>query len=860
MGNYVKILNKKIENVEVAALDKYEYRVRAEEIRSLIDKKEYVEAVKIADTIDWNRVKSVQMLCTISDLYKISRRYEESRDILLLAYERHPTGRMIVYSLCELAIKMEDILHAIEYYKEFVQIAPKDTSRYILQYIIYEAQDVGLEERIAVLEEYKRRDYREKWAYELAYLYHRIGLTTRCVEECDELILWFGEGKYVTKAMELKMLHHPLTPIQEQKYKKKQRISHIDAENVDIEENVYQEFEDEALADSIPEENFPEEEHDNIKVKTVDLSQYNTINLQRELAESMKEILGDEVTVTTEEMPTEDMIKNAIVAPLLQNTVELTLPETLVEEEVYPIPEEMQESEIYEPEAYESETYEIETDELESSQLKGAEDAFPKQKAMIQPIDQQDATEIKLGKPTAIKETSTQAPDNIKPFEDILSQEYDGQISLVVPDATLIEKQITGQMSIHEVLAEWEKTKTENQQKRMEDVKKRVLEHTGSLFAEFDESVKQELLADMEEMAKEANRVSDEKGRLEETKSEVEEVDSNTKDDTDNNIIAEIISEDKALLTEEDTLEAEEAVQEADNEIPGIQQEKVTFNTEALSHISEQLIEALAETEAKNKPEEEKQSKNTRVLSEEEKELFESFMNTKGIEEQIMNAIDTISLASYTGNVIITGEPGAGGTNLAKNLIKEVQMTDDNFSGKVAKITGRVFDKKDIFAALDMLANGALIVEKANGLSVKGLQQLTKALERSNKGIIVIMEDTKTEIDKLLHKHAAIENNFNARIDLGELENDALVSYGKEYAKDREYTIDEMGVLALYTRIADMQTSDHTVTVEDVKEIMDDAMRRADKKNISHFMDILFAKRYDEDDMIILRENDFLDY
>lgn len=837
MGNYVKILNEKIENVEVAALDKYEYRVRAEEIRSLIDKKEYVEAVKIADTIDWNRVKSVQMLCTISDLYKISRRYEESRDILLLAYERHPTGRMIVYSLCELAIKMEDILHAIEYYKEFVQIAPKDTSRYILQYIIYEAQDVGLEERIAVLEEYKRRDYREKWAYELAYLYHRIGLTTRCVEECDELILWFGEGKYVTKAMELKMLHQPLTPIQEQKYKKKQRISHIDAENVDIEENVYQEFEDEALADSIPEENLPEEEHDNIKVKTVDLSQYNTINLQRELAESMKEILGDEVTVTTEEMPTEDMIKNAIVAPLLQNTVELTLPETLVEEEVYPIPEELQESENYEPENYEPENYELETDELEtdelkSGQLKEAEGAYTKQKAMIQPIDQQDATEIKLGKSAEIKKTSEQITNNIKPFEDILSQEYDGQISLVVPDATLIEKQITGQMSIQEVLAEWEKTKSQNQQKRMEDVKKRVLEHTGSLFAEFDESVKQELLADMEEMAKEANRVSDEKGRMEETKSEVEE----------------------------DTLEAEEAIQEADNEIPGIQQEKVTFNTEALSHISEQLIEALAETEAKNKPEEEKQSKNARVLSGEEKELFESFMNTKGIEEQIMNAIDTISLASYTGNVIITGEPGAGGTNLAKNLIKEVQMTDDNFSGKVAKITGRVFDKKDIFAALDMLANGALIVEKANGLSVKGLQQLTKALERSNKGIIVIMEDTKTEIDKLLHKHAAIENNFNARIDLGELENDALVSYGKEYAKDREYTIDEMGVLALYTRIADMQTSDHTVTVEDVKEIMDDAMRRADKKNISHFMDILFAKRYDEDDMIILRENDFLDY
>ena len=199
-------------------MDKSEYKLRAEEIKDLISRGEYAQAAEIADTIDWRRVKSVMMLCTISDLYKINRRYEDARDMLLLAYERRPGGRTICYSLCELSIKMEEYVQAIEYYKEFVQVAPKDPGRYILQYKLYEAQDVSLEERIAVLEELKKRDYREKWAYELAYLYHRVGLAARCVEECDELILWFGEGKYVIKAMELKMLHQPLTPEQQEKY------------------------------------------------------------------------------------------------------------------------------------------------------------------------------------------------------------------------------------------------------------------------------------------------------------------------------------------------------------------------------------------------------------------------------------------------------------------------------------------------------------------------------------------------------------------------------------------------------------------------------------------------------------------
>ena len=262
-------------------LDKYEYKIRAEEIKTLISQKKYVEAAKVADTIDWTRVKSVMMLCTVSDLYKVNRRFDDAKLLLEMANERHPAGRMIIYSLCDLSIKMGEVVQAIEYYKDFVQIAPNDSGRYVLQYKLYEAQDVGLEERIAVLEELKKRDYREKWAYELAYLYHRVGLATKCVEECDELILWFGEGKYVIKAMELKMLHQPLSPAQQQKFEaymmRKQGLRVPEPEEKQKGRNA-------AAKNGAAAE-------DDIHVKPMDVGQYNTINLQKELAKSMEELM-----------------------------------------------------------------------------------------------------------------------------------------------------------------------------------------------------------------------------------------------------------------------------------------------------------------------------------------------------------------------------------------------------------------------------------------------------------------------------------------------------------------------------------------------------------------------------------------
>ena len=307
-------------------MDKQEYKLRAEEIKSLIAKRDFFGAVKIADEIDWTRVRSVAMLCTVSDLYKANRRYKESKELLLMAYERHPNGRMILYSLCELSIKMGEMVQAMEYYKEFVQLAPMDNGKYILQYKLFVANEVSLEERIAVLEELKKRDYREKWGYELAYLYHRIGLATKCVEECDELILWFSDGRYVKKAMELKMLHQPLTMAQEASY------------NAFVGKNA-------ELPKPEPVVDKPIEEQ--IKEPSVSVGQYDTINLQKALAESMREVLspvvGDPVSENKENPDSIGGVTSQIMASMFQNTSdmkEVYFEDTM--EDMVPSPEQRQ--------------------------------------------------------------------------------------------------------------------------------------------------------------------------------------------------------------------------------------------------------------------------------------------------------------------------------------------------------------------------------------------------------------------------------------------------------------------------------------------------------------------------------------
>ena len=900
-------------------MDKYEYKVRADEIKALISEGEYAEAAKIADTIDWRRVKSVMMLCTISDLYKINRRYEDSRDILLLAYEKGSGRRPIVYSLCELSIKLEEYVQAIEYYKEFVQLAPKDSGRYVLQYKLYESQEVSLEERIAVLEEFKKKDYREKWVYELAYLYHRVGLESKCVEECDEMFLLLGEGRYVLKALELKQLHQPLTEEQQKKYEQMKHTggiieAEIVTEGKAIKEEAGKETEDEeddefskarnVLTD--PTQELPGKELDDIQVKTVDVSQYNTINLQRELAESMKEFL--EETPAVNEVPirqdTDEMqmiSEEILVGEDAQETVDQISEQT---SEQISAQEEDQEEATPSEEVFFGNTSEVNIDDVVSELVEKDAETAKSFESMQEPVLKEASepghTEEKptnipaAGVNPAVSNTGVIRTFH-KPsgYDNILSQEYDGQISLVVPEQEKVEKQITGQLSIDDVMAEWERMKKENEQKMLAEIRERVHKQTDSLFADFDEATKTGLLEELEKAMvdaamKESKRKADEQrpkvvkvSDIEHEKDEPEEI--LTQEQETEEIPAEAEEpeaedvsldepETEDIVPEEEEPEAEDIVpeeeepeaqgivpeeEEPEAEDPETEEESEEEEPEEEAGVQDPDESEQAEDEQVEKPEDRHRS---REMTKSEREQFAPFIHHKKTRRQIVDVIDNISMASYAGNVVITGEEGTGTTALAKLLVKEVQLSDNNFSGKVAKISGGTMNKKDVGATLSKLSGGALIIENAASMKKNTVDALVKELNQEGKGLIVLLEDKKDAMEEFLANYPALTPLFNLRVDVEALDDQTLVKYAKKYALDHEYVIDELGVLALHTRIADMQTSDHEVTLSEIEEIVDEAIYFADKKTPKHFFDILLGKRYDEEDMVILREKDFMHY
>lgn len=959
-------------------MDKYEYKVRADEIKSLISEGEYEEAVKIADSIDWRRVKSVMMLCTISDLYKINRRYEDSRNILLLAYEKQK-GRLIVYSLCELSIKLGEYVQAIEYYKEFVQIAPKDSGRYILQYKLYEAQDVSLEERIEVLEELKRHDYREKWAYELAYLYHRVGLESKCIEECDEMILWFGEGRYVLKAYELKMLHTSLTPEQQQKYEELKshngmRASDLAVDQAAVREEAKYETEDEGddeysrqmnqLTDDtkqIPKtEQAPSSADDlDIQVKTVDVSQYNTINLQKELAESMRELLENK----TEEMPAgevNDLMMTQMYAPVdhAESADEPVQEDEAADKETIRIPD-MQPVELQTEQPVTAEEPVAEVQEAltqETAYAETTEQPVVEKQEKSQPVLRQDTDEMKLitdedlkqadeevffgntsevnvqdvvselaeknADRTAfrpVEEEQAEVTPRVTPvsldamsntgvirtfnkksgYDDMLSQEYDGQISLVVPESEKVEKQITGQLSIEDVMAEWERIKKETEEKRLKEIRERVRKQTDNLFADFDESTKSGLLEELENamvtaaMKEEKLRADKEKPKVvkvsdiekqreekaahpqereeakpEPVKEQEEIIEESVEEVIEEQPVTEPVMEEVPVQDElvEDAViidEEEEAADEPAEEIVEESAEEVTGET-----VDAEPTEESTEAEAAEEPDEPVQTtgevisstEKGRELTEQEREEFAPFIHHRRTRRQIAEVIDNISLASYTGNVVVTGEEGTESTAFAKLLIKDVQSNDSNFSGKVAKISGSVLNKKDIAETLNKLANGALIVEDAAALKKPSVDVLLREMNQEEKGLILVLEDTKNRMDAFLAKNKDLQEVFNLRVDLEALDDQTLVKYARKYALEQEYSIDDLGILALHTRIADLQTGDHEVTLSEIEELVDEAIYYADKKTPKHFFDVLFGNRYDDEDMIILREKDFMHY
>lgn len=960
-------------------MDKYEYKLRSDEIVKLIEEEKYVEAANIADMIDWRRVKSITMLLKVSALYRVNRRNEDSKAVLQIAYERYPANRAVLYSLCEVSVELDDVVAAIEYYKEFVKLAPRDNGVFTLRYRILEAQEASLEERIELLEELKKRDYQEEWAYELAYLYHRVGLTTKCVEECDDLILWFGDGPYVMKAMELKMLHAPLTPIQQKKYdmaKARQSQEDYAAGDTYSEEN-YSEDESYAEAgygaeaaypkenysgeesypedgygtedaypeenysgeesyaedgygveDAYPEENYNEEPYpeddyrteeiytedtyladnaevdniDNYAVEenqsvssayrdtgSIDMSQYNTINLQKVVAESMKELFADDEDIFAEEradivQPEDIHQKNATETEASNPSAEdNTEDNTLIQEDHEELPQS-------EPETTEKEqTVPVHTSRV-AQMVTGVSEIAPEphtgaiSKVFVPGEDarviRQDTDMDMLRDITeeSVQEEHDRLEENGENVFDEQPTLQEEIASIPVPeeevaDAVQEEEQdtqeevfhpMTGQMNLDEVLGEWERMKQENAAKHKEEVRKLVLQQTGKIFENFDNSVKNGIFGELEK---------EDEGEVEEL-TEIEDT-----PDMEETELQEKITESQAWMDEENETEsvelsdAEESMEEIEEAAPEqeeypeeeyvddnaeedsgeiLETQEINLDTAEIGDLPDKIIET-TDKETKGVRKEE-----IRDFTPEEQELFENYAVTKKIRKQIIYALDKMSLAAYTGNVIITGEAGLGTVRLAKNLIREYQALDANFSGKVAKITGEKLNLRNLSEVFAKLGNGALIIEKANGITQDKLYEMANLLNQDNLGLVVIMEDTRKEITHLLEKQAFISDYFNIRIDLMEMDNNALVDYAKNYALALEYSIDELGTLALYTRIANSQSGNHVVTKDEVRDIIDEAIWKSKKFNLKNFVDVLLSKRYDKEDMIVLRERDFM--
>ena len=905
-------------------MDKFEYKVKVDEIKSLIQKGAFEDAVDVADTVDWAGIKNVRTLCMISDLYKKCRLFEESRTVLIYAYNKQK-ARSIVKSLCELSIELGDLLGAIEYCKEFVMMAPKDPNVFVLQYKIYKAQGISFEEQIEVLEQLKKAEYMEKWAYELATLYHKVGMGDKCVEECNELITWFVDGKYVMKAFELKALHKPLSESETYKYELLRQAGG--------ELNIQYSLKEETKAEPVKKE---------LEVKNVDVSPYNTQSLQAVVAEGVQDVLEVPPAFEPENKPETREEAIAMDEAALNPAAPESNPELMVTTMYNAIiPEEPVGQELDETDAKEEDVNFSDTDIIGDVAKEMAKDILmEKEYTLHQNTDEMkmitdddlgltsksvdegigsifkdthDENEAIFEKKIDIRKSELTNTGVIETFhkgsnmDDILSQEYDGQISLVVPEETHVEKQITGQISIDDVMKEWELKKKANEARRIAEVKAAVRKQADGLFANFDEATKSGLLEQIENAMisaalneengkpkqikvadipslEEENKIKAEdaadlkkytfkdlEDEPEEEPSETEEVMEETpKEEAKVEVVKEKPVKKEAAWKEikepvkeepdkEDTVE-EELQEEESDEVEEIAE--IEDITEELKDIKDEIEEELKKDGKSAKRAEKNAPKHGRHrdLSESERAQFGPFVHHKSTRKQLVNVLDNFTLAAYTGNVLVTSEEDYEVTTFSKLLVKEIQMSDSNFTGKVAKVSGDNLNKKDVSETLKCVANGALIISEAEGLRKTTVETLLKELQQTERGVIVVMQGHADVIDKIVEKNEGMAEAFNLRVDLKAFDNKTLVEYAKTYAYDCEYTLDELGVLALHQRIDDMQTSDHEVTLSDVEELIDEAIYYADKKTPTHFFDILFGKRYDEEDMIVLREKDFMHY
>lgn len=866
-------------------MDKYEYKLKLDQMKSLTAEGKYEEAAEIADTINWRKIKNINALVKVGEIYEKVGRYDESKDVLLTAYDKSPIGRMIIYRLAEVAVRTKSFDEAKEYYQEFVEIAPHDNLKYVLKYEISKAQGADIGTLIGILEELKEQEYSEEWAYELAYLYHKAGMSEKCIDACDELILWFGDGPYVERALELKMLYQPLTKQQEDKYRTF-RQRHGGVVEVRPEDPL-------ESGEIVPEP---------VQIKDVKMSaeRFNTQNLQEELQRSMQEIMN-----ATEKEAVNDTMDN--IKKLVEDIPYLQIPS---EKE-----EEPQEEEVYQH---------IETDEEIDNSLKsnfqemlvdedgqmslymqGGRVAEPQVSGQMSIEDVlADWEKTKRAAEAALQEAEQRKLESAKARALQEAEELLGRLADVIPmlDSGLTPKDLLdqkylskdGQPNDNAVSMVTNMNQFLQQEiDRLSDENAQMDEQLAAVGASPVGDYMANAGVAAEDAAQNIVATGVQELMTEEELPEIampeglDDIDNQWEDEDFEELDAEVPQENAASLAEhtaeqtkpealaeaDDTMEAGTSAEDVEAAIlaeTARQMAKESVEKEELPEIelpgdldlgkeetAEEILPAIVEPEAFEVPD------TISKLSKELREIFTYFVPITGMEEQLCQALTgasqhlTKGTTAGTGNMIIQGGSGSGKTVLATSMIKALQKETGKPNGKIGKIEASVLNQKDVAALLKKVAGGCLIIEKAGDLSRETALKLSLLLEQDTSGVLVIIEDTKHGIQKALSRDDGFAAKFSEKINIPIFTSDELVSFAKSYANEMGYTIDEMGVLALYNSISNIEHADRETTLTEVKEIVDKAVAHSEKGGLKKAFSIITSRRYDEDDYIILREKDF---
>ena len=937
-------------------MDKYEYRVKTEQMLSYMDKKAYKKAMEIADTIDWRRVKNASMLCSVSEIYENNGEYQKSRDVLFVAYDRSPGSRKIIYRLGILALKMNDINEATDCYEEFVQLAPKDPNQFILKYKILRAQKAPLSQQIDALVNFKKSEYVEKWAFELAKLYHEAGMTAECLEECDDLILWFSEGKYVYQAMELKMRYKPLTPAQQEKYRQRSegksahfgKIATIRKElPTDIKpqsEKTEKDIDSEAA-----ETEMTEEKREVISEKASKLSK-ESVNEGNE--EDVKESHVKNHSSEVKHMGTQEAFIKTAGSKRAEESVDRAKSNLFQKTGTMKIEEILQNWEAQQREAEraieaEKEKYKEETqkkvsqdtvqilsadiqkllDELEGKESEKDDLLFemPEEEA-AEELTSEEINDL-LEEPEEEPEFENKADlvealfvlDEEEDIDESVEEEFDEEDEPYEIDEDFLESDEELELPELEEDEELELSELEEEEFELDETEEEefVLDENDEedlqeeefdadyeveddffedeTDVDFQEDEEDDFIEnptpmeepeeddeyedDFEEDSEDEDDEYEEELDFDEEEDYEEEVDFDEEEDYEEEVD---FDEEEDYEEEVDFDEEEDYEEEADfDEYPEEEYEELEEEIEEEEEPIEE-IEEIEDTQSmiKRSPggvvldtgfvvqgrydlEAQSEIGLKAGLTEEQKKLFSYFVPVRGMSEQIVDVLEADKRCkkrfgtSRTGNIVIVGRKGTGKTVLAVDVVKAIQKARKIKHGKVAIVTGEALNKKDVSDVVDKLHGGALIIERAGRMNSRTVRELNELMEEQTGELLFVLEEQRKPLDKLMNANPAFKKKFTSRLELPVFINDELVTFGQTYAKENGYRIDEMGILALYSKIDMMQKEDHAVTVAEVKEVMDAAIAHSQKANVKHLVKRVFKKGTDESDRIILKEDDF---